>query len=159
MINYAIGNPERNADFLIDMDDSYLGENAIIRVKSEDKPVHEDLSFKKIASNIYEAQWTPKSSGFYNFLGASTAVNNEKEYQKIGINDELKELVQFTGGKMFRFAEADELALFVQERSIRVKKDMFYLRWPLIIIIMIIYLIEIAIRKLYFDRNAYKSKK
>lgn len=146
-MNWAIGDPERKSASFIDVKDTRLGEPAEITIKSELPPVAEGVTFFKIDEDTYTGSIIPKTVGFQEVAGAPFAVNYESEFGDIGINPELMRIVSSTGGKMFDSNSYDEIADFAKTKAKRVINSREYLRWPFIFIAIIIYLVEIFIRR------------
>jgi uncharacterized membrane protein len=146
-MNWAIGDPERKSASFIEVKDTRLGEPAEITVKSEVPPVAEGVTFFKIDEDIYTGSLIPTSVGFQEVAGTSFAVNYEREYEEIGINPELARIVASTGGRMFDPTEYAQIADFAKTKAKRVINSREYLRWPFIVIAIIIYLVEIFIRR------------
>ena len=156
MINWAIGDPARNKDFSIRVRDTNLGESAWIDVYSKEIPKSEELVFSKLDENLYQATIDIKSPGFNEFFGAVMAVNTNSEFQKIGMNPSLSDIVTITGGKMFSASQTEELIEFVKSQSKRIETKTIYYRWPFVIAAIVLLLIEIFIRRLRENRNLYK---
>ncbi len=156
IVNWAIGNPYKDKNFIVRTKDTNLGSSTEIDIFSKQKVESDKLSVSKFGDNLYKAVFTPDETGFHEFFDALVAVNYNKEYEQLGLNPELKDLVTITGGKTFSVDETDELVSFIQSRSKRKKNTIVYYRWPLIIAALIVLLIEITIRKLGENRKAYK---
>ena len=136
--------------------DTYLGETSKIFVKSDKKPVSDVLEFEKTDENRYIAYYDSEQTGYEEFFHAIMAVNYPKEYEDIGFNNDLRDIVAITGGKMFDFSENDELIDFIKEKSIRKKTAHKYIRWPFIIIALTILILEIFLRKIFESRRREK---
>ncbi len=156
IVNWAIGNPYEDKSFVIRTKDTNLGSSTEIDVFSTKEFESDKLSFSKVGENLYKAVFTPTETGFHEFFDAIIAVNYNKEYEKLGLNEELKDLVTITGGKTFSLNDIDELASFIKTVSKRKKNTIIYYRWPFIMAALIVLLIEIAIRRLRENRKAYK---
>ncbi len=148
IINYAVGNPARKSPFYVQMEDVHLGEPITIRLKSDSFPSHDTLTFTKVGEKLYEAMYMPREQGFYDFFGSSAAANYPLEYKNVGLNQELQTLVGITGGKSFALDEADKMKEFIKITSMRVKREIRFLRWPFVAAAMIIFLILLIIRRL-----------
>ena len=81
-------------------------------------------------------------------LGKSFAVNYEIEYQNLGMNSRLEEVVGMSGGKIFKPSDTDEIVDFVKSVSKKTKLERTTIIWPFLLLAVIIFLIEIAIRKI-----------
>ena len=88
-----------------------------------------------------------KQVGFQQIAGAEFAVNYESEFGDLGINRELESIVSSSGGRMF---DADDINGIVDHAKTRAKREVNerqYLRWPLVVLAMAIFLLEIFIRR------------
>ncbi len=147
IINYAVGNPERDKEIYIDAKDSFLGEGSEILVKSDKYPVSKDLTFTKEGENLYRAEFNAEEEGFYQFFDSIIAVNPSREYYKLGPNSELKDMVETSGGKIVGLDEdlGEQIKSLSERKQIKRKDLKIY---PLAIV-LIIFLIELIIRKIY----------
>ncbi len=152
-VNWAIGDPSRNNEFDVKLKDSRLGDNAEIIVISETNPVLEGLSFSKIDKNVYKAGFVPKTTGFHDFFGAVMAVNYKEEYEHLGINPELIDIVGITNGRIFSKDNTTEIVEFIKENSRRKKIDKISYSWIFILTALSIFLIEACIRRIMENRK------
>jgi hypothetical protein len=116
------------------------------------------LDFAKSGENYYKATYNADKQGIQNLFGAQMAVNYPLEYENLGLNPELRDLVTVTGGKVFSLNDTDEIIEFVQEKSKRKKMETVHYRWPLIIAALFLFLVEVCIRRIKENRNIYKRK-
>lgn len=153
-VNWAIGDPSRNNEFDVKLKDSRLGDNAEIIVISETNPVLEGLSFSKIDKNVYKAGFVPKTAGFHDFFDAVMAVNYKREYEDLGINPELIDLVSITNGRIFNKDNTTAIVEFIRENSKRKKIDKISYSWIFILIALSIFLIEVCVRRIMENRKS-----
>lgn len=146
-MSWAIGDPERKSASFIDVKDTRLGEPAEILVKSEVPPTAPGVTFFKVDDDTYSGNIVPTQTGFQEVARAPFAVTFEREFGEIGMNPELQRIVASTGGKMFDADEYDEIADFARTRAKRIINAREYVRWPFIILAILIYLVEIFIRR------------
>ncbi|HLG24839.1 MAG TPA: VWA domain-containing protein, partial [Candidatus Nanoarchaeia archaeon] len=146
-INWAIGDLSRKKSYDVSIKDTVLGKSANVNVISREIPKGEGINFAKIDTNLYSAAYAPDKIGFKDMLGATFAVNYNDEYANLGVNDEFTALVEKTGGKIFDPNDADGIIELVKAKSKRIKIESTEYRWPFAIIAMLIFLTEIAIRK------------
>ena len=152
-INWAIGDLARKKDFDVSIKDTSLDEPMFIKVISDSLPEHEELHFVKSDVNFYNAKFIPKTTGFYNFLGADVAVNYKKEYKDLGINEEFIKLVEQTGGRIFDKDDVLGLIGFVKENSKRIKIDSTDFKWPFLAVALILFLGEIWLRRIWENKE------
>lgn len=151
-INWAVGSLGRKKDFDVTIRDTTLGEDTSVEVISKDLPKHDELKFSKIDVNTYSGKFTPQEPGFYEFLGANVAVNYNEEYLNLGINEEFTSLITSTGGAIFEKDDIENIIDFVIEKSRRIKIDSTDIIWPFALLALVIFLIDIFIRKLWENK-------
>jgi len=148
-LNWAIGDPERKEKHSVSIQDSRVNEEIKVVVKSDTPVSVEGLDFIK-SGDYYEASFSSKNKkvGFGELLGTKYAINNPSEYDEVGFNNQLLSLSQLTGGKVFSPKDIDAMVEHAEEVSKKVTLDKKYIKYPLLIIAIIIFLFEIYIRKL-----------
>mgnify|MGYP000465735441 CR=1 FL=1 len=72
------------------------------------------------------------------------------------MNPYLKDLITSTGGSIFNTDDGDRIVETVKRLSKRTKSEIIYYRFPFIITSIVILLVEIAVRRIYENRNLYK---
>jgi len=154
IINWAIGDPSRNKEFDVKLKDSRINDVAEINVISETEPVLEGFLFSKITKNLYRTSFVPKTEGFYDFFDASMAVNYKREYEELGINPELVDLVSITNGRIFNKDNTTAIVEFIRENSKRKKIDKKSYSWILVLIALCIFLAEVCIRRIMENRKS-----
>ncbi|MFH2028267.1 MAG: vWA domain-containing protein, partial [Nanoarchaeota archaeon] len=107
-INYAIGDPGRNLDFDVTIDDATLGKPSQIKLVSKKIP-KVDTPLSKIGDTLYIGSFSSDKVGFSEILGATVATNYNEEYLDLGLNPEFKELVALTNGKVFDKDDIEEM--------------------------------------------------
>jgi len=147
-MNWAIGDPERKSASFIDAKDTRIDEPAEITVKSDVPPTAENVVFYKIDEDTYTGSIMPKSVGFQSVAGAEFAVNYESEFSSLGLNPELEKIVGSTGGRMFDSNDVNSIVEHAKTRAKRIINTREYIRWPFIILAIIVFLVEIFIRRL-----------
>ena len=146
-INWAIGDLGRKKSYDVAIRDTVIGKSADVNVITRDMPQSAGLQFAKIDTNLYSASYTPTETGFKDLLGATFAVNYNDEYANLGISPDFTNLVQKTGGKVFEPADTKGIIEFIKAKSKRIKITSTDYRWPFAIIAMLLFLVEIAIRR------------
>jgi len=147
MFNWAIGDPDRKSDEFVDVGDTRVFEPTELLVKSDKPPKAEGYSFYKTDEDLYSAVITPSEAGFKEVLGAVFAVTYPAEYENLGFSQELESVVFNTGGKIFDRGDVDEMVEHVVTRSKRERVVKESLRWPFVIAVVVLFLIEIFIRR------------
>ncbi|MBN1644434.1 VWA domain-containing protein [Candidatus Woesearchaeota archaeon] len=148
MFNWVIGDPDRKSKEFVDVRDTRVFETTELIVRSASPPKAEGYSFYKIDDNMYSSSITPTEVGFHEVLGATFAVNNPSEYETLGFSDELEGVVFNTGGKVFDRNDIDGMVDHTITRSRReiITKENF--RWPFVMAVVVLFLIEIFIRRI-----------
>ena len=154
-INWAIGDLSRKKSFDVSIQDSTLDKPMTVRVTSPTMPQHNELRFVKVDVNAYSATYEPKDAGFVNFLGADAAVNYKEEYAQLGMDSEFTHLIEQTQGKVFEKDDIEGMLEFIKEKSKRIKVNSTDLKWPFIILVILILLIDIGLRR-YWENKSYR---
>ncbi|MFH1072145.1 MAG: VWA domain-containing protein [Nanoarchaeota archaeon] len=158
-INWLISDPEQKKEYLVMIDDGYVNTPFIIRVRSAMRPEAEGFDFHKSELNLYESnQFYVQTTGYNTVLDTSFAVNNEKEFEFVGLNPELSPLVESTGGKLFKPAEINQIPDFVINASKKIEVKKVYLTWPLLVLAILVFLVEIGLRKMNENLKEKKEK-
>ena len=155
-INWAVGKPVKNSDFIVDSQDTNLGESAEIIVKSSKVPSSNDVAFTKQDENMYKGVFTPKETGFYDIVGTVVGVNAEREYLTLGMNPQLSDLVTITQGEVFSKDDINKIIEKVKAKSNRAESRNISYRWPFIIAALTLFLIEIFIRRIRENSKAHR---
>jgi len=147
MFNWIIGDPDRKSKEFVDIRDTRIFETTELLVRSEEPPKAEGHSFYKTDEDLYASSITPTQTGFNEVLGAVFGVNYASEYENLGFSRELEGVVFNTGGKVFERNDIDKMVDHTVTRSKREMMTKEHLRWPFIIAVAILFLIEIFIRR------------
>ncbi len=148
MFNWAIGDPDRKAESYIDVRDTIVNEPTEITIKSGTPPEAPGITFYKIDDDLYSAAMTPATTGFQQVSGAVFASNYPREYGGLGFNDDLAIITSTTGGKIFDPDDIDGIVQHTKARARRIVNTKDLISWPLVLAAVIIFLIEIFIRRL-----------
>ncbi|PIN86158.1 hypothetical protein COV19_06080 [Candidatus Woesearchaeota archaeon CG10_big_fil_rev_8_21_14_0_10_44_13] len=149
MINWAIGDPKRKDEFYVEAADTTLGKPIIVKVKSKEAPSSDLINFTKVDDNKYQGEFNPKEAGFYDIFGTEVAVSYNDELQNVGMNPELYDLVRATGGDVFMPDDIKGIINKTKSVSKRVETSEQFIRWPFILMAMLLLLIEIAVRRIW----------
>ncbi len=146
-INWAVGDLSRNKDFDVDVRDVYLGDEMDVNVVSGSLPSYGDLRFAKAGKRLYTAAFVPEETGFQEFFDAVAAVNYGSEYLSLGMNPQLEDQLEMTGGRLFAIGDADAIVDKVKEDSRRVVSEPMSYSWLFLLAAMLVFLAEVCIRK------------
>ena len=147
-INYLIGDPERKKPYFVTIDDTRVNMPSDIYVKSDKIPVAKGLEFLKVDQNTYNAKFTPTQTGFQTMVETTFAVNPPREYQEAGMNKDLPLIVQSTNGQQFKSTDTQAIIDFVRTVSKKTVLEKETYIAPFLFIALIIFLIEISLRRL-----------
>jgi len=147
IINWCIGDPQRKEPYYVVVPDSRINKPVEVIVKSDKYPSAEGLTFTRTGENQYSADLIVREKGFNQVLGKSFAINYETEYQLLGMNPRLEEVVSMSGGKVFKPSDIKDMISFVKSASKRTSVERTTIIWPFLLLAVIIFLIEISIRK------------
>ena len=154
MVNWAVGDPRRNDDIVISADDIYLGDDAIINIRSESVPSitldGTKLELSQVDEDQYQASITADSQGFLDISGYVIAVNYPMEFRDVGFSEDLKSTIEMFGGGGGVYAEDDieSLIAHLKERSTRTVEEPEEKRLPFLLAAMVIFLGEVVVRRL-----------
>lgn len=117
MMNWAIGDPQRNAPLAVRVDDVFLGQSATLWVRSESPPTLSvgggALQFERTGDNEYMSTITPEHSGILYISDYPLCVNYPIEYRDVGFSEQAAKIVRDYGGKVLT---PEELSLYLRER-------------------------------------------
>lgn len=149
---WAIGNPERKQEVSVKVSPAIAGKRASVTFIS-DQPVAGNcadtpVEFESSAGNTYVFGFTPQSPGFGTVCNVPYAVNTQSETWRVGESQRLADAVHVTGGDIFRPDQVEEIVERIRTVSTRVTVEKTELRNPFIALAVILFLIEIFIRRL-----------
>lgn len=147
IFNWVIGDPDRKSKEFVDIKDTRVFEATELVVRSQEPPKAEGHSFYKTGDDLYSSSITPALTGFQEVLGAAFAVNYPSEYELLGMSGELETVVFNTGGKIFDRNDIDGMVKHTITRSRREMVTKENLRWPFVMAVVVLFLIEIFIRR------------
>ncbi len=154
-MNWVIGDPSRKDEYYVDVDDTRINEPTKLIVKSPVPPKAEGTTFFKIADDLYRTSIVPTESGFHKVADAVFGVNYKEEYENLGFSDALEDITKATGGKLYKIEEMDKLVNDIKSRSVRSVTKKIDLRWPFVVFAIVIFLFEVAVRKLSKQNKFY----
>ncbi len=147
MMNWAIGNPGKNEKSSI-LEQSQKGHLLTILIHSTEEPTGENLIVRKVDKDTYEITTEVSKEEFYLIAGGVVAVNYPDEFNRIGIEPDLEKLIESTGGKMYEVTDTERIVDHVKKSANRIAIKKEDLKWYFAISALIIFLIEIIIRRI-----------
>jgi Mg-chelatase subunit ChlD len=157
-VNYAIGDPERKSEGVTDISDTRVGESTTVTFRGRERPQSDTVEFRQTSTGVYQATVTPDEVGFNEVLDATYAVNYPQEYSAFGQTGELRSVVQTTDGRQFEPTQAAEIAEFTRQESTRVRTLEQSWTWLALVIALLVYFAEVALRRLQVYRGRSRSE-
>ncbi|MEA1893810.1 MAG: vWA domain-containing protein [Euryarchaeota archaeon] len=161
MVNWAVGDPRRNDEIVITGDDVYLGDPAVIGIRSDTVPsinlAGKQLELSQIDKDRYQTSIKTESPGFMDVSGYSIAVNYPAEFLDVGFSEDLKGTIDMFGGAVYEEDEIDPLLDNLREQSTRTVQEPEDMRLPFLLAAMIIFVLEVAMRRLREIRRMRKN--
>jgi hypothetical protein len=152
-VNWAVGDPERNARGVVSAPDTRVGETATVRYVGSERP-DGPPSFRQVAPETYEATLRPTEQGFVDVLNASLAANYPVEYGGFGQSGALVGAVRSTGGELFSPNEAAAIAERIKRAETRTRDVRDEWGWVLLTIALLVFLGEVLARRLSLYRRS-----
>ena len=146
--NWVIGDPERKNAKFIQISDGRVGEEIEILIKSDQQPVSSDVALFKTDEELYKGEIIVNEVGFKQLLDGQFAVNYDLEYEGVGLNPELIDVVKASDGKMFKIDQTEEIIEFIKLKSKRDTIAKKSYSWIFALIALILFLLEISYRRL-----------
>lgn len=161
MVNWAIGDPRRNDKIVISGDDTYLGDAAVIDVRSDTIPSinldGEKLELSQIGRNEYQVPIPAETQGFLDISGYAIAVNYPLEFRDVGYSERLSDVIRMFGGTLYDEDDIAPLLRDLKERSTRTAQEQDDRRLPFLLAAMIIFCGEVVVRRLREIRRMRKG--
>ena len=161
VVNWAVGDPRRNDEIVISGDDVHLGDPAVIGVRSDTVPSinldGKQLELSQIDKDRYQTSIKTESLGFLDISGYSIAVNYPAEFLDVGFSEDLKGTIDMFGGAVYEEDEIDPLLDNLRDRSTRTVQEPEDMRLPFLLAAMIIFVLEVAVRRLREIRRMRKK--
>ena len=152
-VNWAAGDPERKKEFFFSIQNPRVEEETEIVIKGGSVPTG-DIKFSRKSDGTYAATIIPGEAGFFDFDEEEYSVNYNSEFNDIGMNENLINLVESTGGHVFEDSEniLDVLDYLKEKKNITtVEKELFI--WPLLSLAMIIFILDVWFRTVSERKN------
>lgn len=162
MVNWAIGTPRQSGDVSISADDTWFGTPTMVYVEAKSKPsIKVDgvaLELSRVGEAAYQAEVELDTVGTHDVSGYGVSVNYPLEFKDVGINKELFNVINSTGGGVYSEEEAKEF-LFedMKRKSTRIVNEPRNMKMPFLLAALIIFLGEVLMRRLMQMRNVRKG--
>lgn len=152
--NWVMGDPNKESGLVIDCPDAYVGIPVTLRVQMYDEGVpvlmmnEQKLLLTMESKDVYVTELVFNETGTYNISGYPVTVNYPIEYRDIGVNPDLRKLIESTGGSIYTVPEAK--ALYIQlngETSVYKTKEAVSFNVYLLLLALLIFLAEVIYRR------------
>jgi hypothetical protein len=147
-VNWAIGDPERRALDVYDVEDTRVGETTEVSYRGESRPSGE-LDFSRTSKNEYVATVTPNSTGFKTKGEVTYAVNYGREYSGFGLSNSVIRATEATGGDLYEPGETAAIAEQVRSHASEPRETQNDLSWIPLVVALLVYLTEVCLRRLH----------
>ena len=155
-MNWLIGDPQIEEGAVLEADDTWFGTPAQLKLTMYDEGVptiklddSENIDLSLTGKNTYEATTDIGQVGVHYISGYPIAVNYALEYRDVGINPDLATMILSNGGKTYTKREAQALLLQdARENSQKLIKETVSQKMYFILAALILFLLEVAIRRL-----------
>ncbi|MFB6211676.1 MAG: VWA domain-containing protein [Halobacteriales archaeon] len=156
-VNWAIGDPQRKAGGVVELEDTRVGQQTRLVYVGADRPTIADGSVSKVGDRRYEAILTPSRRGFHSVLETDYAANYRREYAAFGLSPSLVDTVSATGGTVFEPTDTAAIAQAVTRQSTHVRETRQEWDWLLVLIALIAFLAEVTVRRLQRYRGTGRA--
>lgn len=147
-IDWAVGDPNRNKEEYVSVQDAVVNKNTKVQYKTKGKPVSERCNFM-IIEDYYECTMVPTKIGFDTVVNTLFAVNYDEEYEQTGFNEaSLDKLVKKSKGSYFN---QDQVQAIIQQTKNNAKVEILTkkpLDTYLLTAAIALLLLEILIRRI-----------
>ena len=157
-INWLVGGSTEEGDLKVKIEDSYLGDRVPVILVANATPQLPGKEVEKVDQRVYQTYLEPNETGFHEYLSTTFAVNYPQEYAEIGISDQFSQYLRANGGGIFTPDQVDAIVEKVKMDSTKVVTDKAYIRWPFLLLALVVYLAEIAFRKIMEYRSPAGSE-
>lgn len=146
-INWIIGSNKRQQDFALLTTQAEDGAEGNVFLYSTAVPASDEYAIAKVGKDTYRFAYTPEGRGIKDLLGAKLGVNAIREYRQTGMDQDFLDLIEESGGEVFSMDDSSFITEKVRSVARSSIEQRVLLRWPFLIVAIIIFLIDIYIRK------------
>lgn len=138
---WTVGDPKRKQDRWIEVEDARRPEEIKVRAS------YKTGDLKRQSENLYTKTIVPSTKGFGSYENEVYAYNYPYEYQRVGYNPEMKDIVRDTGGQVYHPNETDELKQDIKSFSSKTTVKRQQLGSYIIALALLLFLAEVGYRK------------
>lgn len=147
-IDWAVGDPNRNKEEYVSVQDALVNKNTKVQYKTKGKPSSDRCNFM-IIEDYYECTFVPTKIGFDTIVNTVFAVNYDEEFEQTGFNEaNLDKVVKKSKGSYF---SEDQVQAIVQQTKTNAKVEILTkkpLDSYLLTAAIVLLLLEILIRRI-----------
>lgn len=147
-VNWVIGDPERGATDIFNVDDTRVGEATEVSYTGSSAPSTE-IDFSSTGDNEYVAAVTPSETGFKSVGDTEYAVNYAREYGGFGMSNSVLRAVDNTGGSVYEPGQTETIAEEVRAYQSEPRERKRVLDWIPLALALLLYLTEVSLRRLH----------
>lgn len=140
-VSWTVGDPKRKQDQWIRVESGRMPEELEIRAS------YKIGGFKRQADDLYTKDIQPESLGFHSVNGHIYAYNYPEELEKVGYNNDARELVRATGGSVYTVNEKDKIRQDIKSFSDKKTVSKKPLTSHLLLAALVLFLAEVGYRK------------
>jgi hypothetical protein len=152
-VNYAVGDPSRGETGVVDPGVVRVGEQTPVTYRGPDPPDVDRISFRRVADERYEGDFTPSESGYGRLENATYAANYPVEYGRLGVSPGLSSLVSATGGEFFQPDEGARIARLARQQATRVRSVRETWGWVALLGAVVLFALEVIARRVQVYRG------
>ncbi|MEF8852477.1 MAG: vWA domain-containing protein [Haloarculaceae archaeon] len=158
-VNYAVGDPTRGETGIVDPGVVRVGERTTVAYRGTAPPDVENVSFRRVADERYEGEFTPRDAGYGRLGNATYAANYPAEYGRLGVSPGLSSLVSATGGAFFEPDEGARIARLARQQATRVRSVRETWAWVALLAAVLLFALEVIARRVqvYRGRTSLES--
>ncbi|WP_414836517.1 VWA domain-containing protein [Candidatus Nanohalococcus occultus] len=140
-VSWTVGDPQRKQERWIEAEDARKPEKITVRAS------YDSDELKRQSSDLYSMSIRPESRGFGSYENTVYAYNYPYEYQNVGYNPRMTDIVRDTGGGVYLPNETEQLKQDIKSFSSKTKVKRQQLGSYLIALALIVFLAEVGYRK------------
>jgi hypothetical protein len=158
-VNYAIGDPARSRTGVTGVGDARVGRPTTLTYRGGDRPTAPNVTFRQIAAETYQGEFTPDRAGYREVLGTTYAANYPVEYGSFGPDPALRSLVDATGGRVFEPGEARSIARLARQQATQIRTVRESWGWVALVFGLVVFATEVIARRVqvYRGRTSMES--
>jgi len=156
MIAYTVADPQRKEQEYLRISDTVEGKPAEVSVKSSQRPMAENVTFRLGRDGIYRGELPLEAQGLHQAFSLPYAVNAQPELARTGYNPKVEQLAVLTHGTILE-PDAKQVMEYALSRSKVQETTDTMLILPFALLALIMYMMELLIRRIVQNRIMSKN--